>query len=902
MRSTSKLMKRLKLKEADASELESELVRRSEGSFLWVTLAFDLLGRARGLTANKLKALVYRIPSGLNQIYDSMLNKLVEESTTALDEGNLMTNIREVETLCGAFVEIVPAQMSAGQSSEPLADTVCQIHQSAKDYLLDALFKLKEPLSKFRIDPQQGHVEIARQCLTHLMFDLFGNEKPPGFNSLDARTAYKTDGDDSYERMLIQKKIRLHPFLEFQRPGSKVSSIKYATSYALHITYETSLWVRLFFDKLCQSTTLFSRLTFAATFGLVDAVQKLLERPGININKADALGRTPLAAVAITASSHPEESVAIARLLLYHGPRSHPVLRTVMTHLSIVWPTLVHLNCANCSLKKALAKSSLMWGIMGYAACIMLPVSTESMFCSYCLRKPTKISRSLPKGAKRHCTWPAPMDRWGGQIPSQQKLQPLLAALPLHCFVECNHRNVAEVLLAAGAKVNLRTPGTAESPETKHSRAGATAVRPVLNVSTALHQATAYNNPDPMKLLLKYGADINATTDQAEHTPLPLAIMFGCSDAVALLLEKGANIEVYAVGPPEGTPLIYAIKDIVQQLLRQGADVEAKWELSDNCAIHAAVTYLQQHHMGVLEQIAQVANLESVSKYGHTALSLAASWDEVWSFEVLIAAGMVILAVKSIAVGAVKCLLKNGADAETRNDDGENALMCAADEGFLEIIKVLVNFGVKIYDDGLGARMLAIAVATNDVEAVRMHCKQNHHFPGLQRRQSSSASEEVPCFTGRAELVQLLLDRGMPCDSLDHNGWTPWWLAKQQQYHKTRGILKEKSEQPSVSPLKRFPSRWVTFDGDDGVQLSEDGLLAEFPDGLSRNLDKGSGFVADVCVPNHLEDGPFYFEWDNYSPATRIETPDIGHLDLLDIGFSLEITRPNWYLGFDTFA
>lgn len=131
---------------------------------------------------------------------------------------------------------------------------------------------------------------------------------------------------------------------------------------------------------------------------------------------------------------------------------------------------------------------------------------------------------------------------------------------PLHCFVECNHRNVAEVLLAAGAKVNLRTPGTAESPETKHSRAGATAVRPVLNVSTALHQATAYNDPDPMKLLLKYGADINATTDQAEHTPLPLAIMFGCSDAVALLLEKGANIEVYAVGPPEGTPLIYAIK------------------------------------------------------------------------------------------------------------------------------------------------------------------------------------------------------------------------------------------------------------------------------------------------------------------------------------------------------
>lgn len=49
----------------------------------------------------------------------------VKLGTTALDEGNLMTNIRKVETLCGAFVEIVPAQMSAGQSSEPLADTVC---------------------------------------------------------------------------------------------------------------------------------------------------------------------------------------------------------------------------------------------------------------------------------------------------------------------------------------------------------------------------------------------------------------------------------------------------------------------------------------------------------------------------------------------------------------------------------------------------------------------------------------------------------------------------------------------------------------------------------------------------------------------------------------------------------
>lgn len=227
---------------------------------------------------------------------------------------------------------------------------------------------------------------------------------------------------------------------------------------------------------------------------------------------------------------------------------------------------------------------------------------------------------------------------------------------------------------------------------------------------------------------------------------------------------------------------------------------------------------------------------------------------------------MVILAVKSIAVGAVKCLLKNGADAETRNDDGENALMCAVDEGFVEIIKVLVNFGVKIYDDGLGARMLANAVATNDVEAVRMHCKQYGQNSTtfrqfwnilrdfiLDRNQLSEPIETIislgwnvaralrrqrrylaslACLADDAELVQLLLDRGMPCDSLDHNGWTPWWLAKQQQYHKTRGILKEKSEQPSVSSLKRFPSRWVTFDGDDGVQLSEDGLLAEFPGSL----------------------------------------------------------------------
>jgi ankyrin repeat protein len=79
-------------------------------------------------------------------------------------------------------------------------------------------------------------------------------------------------------------------------------------------------------------------------------------------------------------------------------------------------------------------------------------------------------------------------------------------------------------------------------------------------------------------------------------------------------------------------------------------------------------------HKDVLRQISQVAKIDAVSKHGHTAFILMASWNANENLEVLIAVGAafdiwnaagdtaLILATKSKAYKAVKPLLQSGAD------------------------------------------------------------------------------------------------------------------------------------------------------------------------------------------------------------------------------------------------
>jgi hypothetical protein len=223
-----------------------------------------------------------------------------------------------------------------------------------------------------------------------------------------------------------------------------------------------------------------------------------------------------------------------------------------------------------------------------------------------------------------------------------------------------------------------------------------------------------------------------------------------------------------------------------------------------------------------------------------------------------------LLAVRTHEHEIVELLLERGADAEILNNDGETALICAANEGHINTIQTLLRGGVKVDPNILGEHMLAVAMALQDIEAIRMHIMstkpgdpsairrywnllQDYSMPDLLSETVLPLAAKLfsargstllhwACLAGRCQLAEQLLDLDIPYMAVDHNGWTPWhiatrgqgwWLPRMEDVSKK---LECKAGVPATLPFQRLPTRWINADCDDSsrrFQLSEEGLVAE---------------------------------------------------------------------------
>ena len=97
--------------------------------------------------------------------------------------------------------------------------------------------------------------------------------------------------------------------------------------------------------------------------------------------------------------------------------------------------------------------------------------------------------------------------------------------MPLHVAAAAGHAGVAEVLLSAGAPVAVPTNTGARS----------------------IHFAAASGDPATLTVLADHGADLDAVEPQWGQTPLMFAAGTGRTAAVATLLEAGADPSITAV-------------------------------------------------------------------------------------------------------------------------------------------------------------------------------------------------------------------------------------------------------------------------------------------------------------------------------------------------------------------
>ena len=179
--------------------------------------------------------------------------------------------------------------------------------------------------------------------------------------------------------------------------------------------------------------------------------------------------------------------------------------------------------------------------------------------------------------------------------------------------------------------------------------------------------AVQNGNLDCVKVLLRYGADIEGRDDMFRHLPLFVASFNGSVEILSYLLDNGADMN--AVSNTEGhtiTPLIAAVQsgnlESVKVLLKYGADIEGRGDFK----------YVSKDHP-----------FHSVSFEGCTPLFVAAVNGNVEILSCLLDSGAdlnavanteghtitpLIFAVQNGDLDRVKLLLQYGADTEGRGD------------------------------------------------------------------------------------------------------------------------------------------------------------------------------------------------------------------------------------------
>jgi len=240
--------------------------------------------------------------------------------------------------------------------------------------------------------------------------------------------------------------------------------------------------------------------------------------------------------------------------------------------------------------------------------------------------------------------------------------------------------------------------------------------------ATALHWAVYWDDPVTADLLLRAGANVNATTDLGV-TPLALASSSAMADK---LLAAGANPNI--VTSNGESPLMAAARAgrgaIVIALLEHGADVNAKESVRGQTALMWAVS---QRHADVVSMLldhgADVhARTRSNPQLLYTGEASGAGRNQAdWVMRTIDRGGSTALlfAARQGDIESARILLAKGASPNEVGLDGMSALVLASYSGHGDFAAFLLNKDANPNSADAGYTALHTAVLRGDVELVK---------------------------------------------------------------------------------------------------------------------------------------------------------------------------------------
>ncbi|HVI03608.1 MAG TPA: ankyrin repeat domain-containing protein [Enhygromyxa sp.] len=319
---------------------------------------------------------------------------------------------------------------------------------------------------------------------------------------------------------------------------------------------------------------------------------------------------------------------------------------------------------------------------------------------------------------------------------------------------------VVRAYVALGIDVNSHTDISGETPLIRAAEGNQPEVIRVLAEAgadlqgkdgggdTAIMTAVNWNTPAALRALIEVGADPDVP-DNYENYPLVKAVEEGHDDLVEILLEGGASLDAGANTRDSALQwCVHNNSERLRELLaRQGADVNQVNSMGDTL-LHLAVVHEQDDAAAAL--IEAGADLSRRNRWGWTARDvaevnnahgIAEQLDEAGAQLTMGDAAALFRAVADGDRDGVIAALDRGLDVDTRNPQGQTALLCAISGGHLELAELLRSRGADInardahennaleYADSTDARRWLLQ---NGVEAAYRDSKGVLQQPGVE--------------------------------------------------------------------------------------------------------------------------------------------------------------------------
>lgn len=291
---------------------------------------------------------------------------------------------------------------------------------------------------------------------------------------------------------------------------------------------------------------------------------------------------------------------------------------------------------------------------------------------------------------------------------------------------------------------------------------------------TALMWCSYRGHTEAVALLLERGADVQAHGNFLLG-PLLWAAGRGFTEIVQMLVSRGAKVNV---GDKYGTTaLVWACRkgnaDVVDILLKAGANVDTAGMYSWTPLL-VAVTGGHNDCAALL--LEKKPNVNALDKDGMTALSISCREGSQETASSLIAAGAyvnvqdragdtpLIYAVKGGHRGVVEALLKRHADVDIQGKDRKTALYTAVEKGHVLIVKILL------------ASNPDLELSTKDGDTPLLRSVRNRNL----------------------EILQMLLDRKAKVGAVDRRGDTCLHIAMRAR---SKAIVEALLRNPKNSQL-----------------------------------------------------------------------------------------------------